>query len=231
MKSKLRNYYDVLKVSPKASPKAINAKHRALAKEYHPDVNKSKDAHEKMTMLNEAYEILSDTGKRTEYDKKLKQDLRTTSGAAVKAAPHSKPFDAEMRAQQAEQARRKAEEKMRNEEIIRTQRMAHAKKRAEEKAVQKKQEEFISALLKRSAQEEKENAVNLLKMLVRQGNARLSRNEETDEEKHHAIKVLLSLVREDNKHLQKLTEETERKQRIEEIIALVNASKEEKMVE
>jgi len=222
MKSKLRNYYDVLKVSPKASPKAINAKHRALAKEYHPDVNKSKDAHEKMTMLNEAYEVLSDTGKRTEYDKKLNKS---------KTTPQSKPFDAEMRAQQAEQARRKAEEKMRNEEIIRTQRMAHAKKRAEEKAVQKKQEEFISALLKRSAQEEKENAVNLLKMLVRQGNARLSRNEETDEEKHHAIKVLLSLVREDNAYLQKLTEETQRKQRIDEIIALVNASKEEKMVE
>ena len=222
MKSKLRNYYDVLKVSPKASPKTINAKHRALAKEYHPDINKSKDAHEKMTMLNEAYEILSDTGKRTEYDKKLNN---------IKTIPQNKPFDAEMRAQQAEQARRKAEEKMRNEQILRTQRMAQAKKRAEEKAQQKKQEEFISALLKKSAEEEKQDAVNLLKMLVRQGDSRIRRNVETDEEKQYALKVLLSLVREDNKHLQKLTEETERKQRIDEIIALVNASKEEKMVD
>lgn len=39
-----------------------------LAKQYHPDTNKEKDAREKFTQIQEAYEILSDEEKRKQYD-------------------------------------------------------------------------------------------------------------------------------------------------------------------
>jgi molecular chaperone DnaJ len=39
-----------------------------LAKKYHPDTNKEKDAREKFVQIQEAYEILSDEQKRQQYD-------------------------------------------------------------------------------------------------------------------------------------------------------------------
>lgn len=39
-----------------------------LAKKYHPDTNKEKDAREKFVQIQEAYEILSDEQKRKQYD-------------------------------------------------------------------------------------------------------------------------------------------------------------------
>ncbi|KAK6043497.1 DnaJ domain protein, partial [Cooperia oncophora] len=39
-----------------------------LAKKYHPDVNKTKEAQEKFQEISEAYEVLSDDNKRQEYD-------------------------------------------------------------------------------------------------------------------------------------------------------------------
>ena len=215
------NYYSVFNVSPTASPKEINDTHRTLAKKYHPDINSSEDAHEKMTMLNEAYEVLSDTGKREEYDKKLRQNLKTGSSGAVKAGVQRRPEDANKRAERAEQLRKKAEARLKAEESERMLRMAHAKKRAENKA-----KEAARLKMQEEADTEKEQMVDLLSMLVRKGNARLRRNLDTDEERHHAIKVLLSLVREDDAHLRRLAEEAERKQRIDEILALVKANNE-----
>ena len=39
-----------------------------MAKKYHPDVNKSPNAAKKFSQINEAYETLSDEGKRQYYD-------------------------------------------------------------------------------------------------------------------------------------------------------------------
>jgi molecular chaperone DnaJ len=39
-----------------------------LAKQYHPDTNKDKDAREKFVQIQEAYEILSDDQKKSQYD-------------------------------------------------------------------------------------------------------------------------------------------------------------------
>jgi len=68
------NYYDVFGIPPTASSEDISAAHKALAKKYHPDINESKDAHERMTILNKANEVLSDNAKRRAYDNKLKWD-------------------------------------------------------------------------------------------------------------------------------------------------------------
>lgn len=63
-----RDYYDILGVSKQASDADIKKAYRALAKKYHPDVNKEADAEDKFKEVQEAYEVLSDTQKRATYD-------------------------------------------------------------------------------------------------------------------------------------------------------------------
>lgn len=63
------DYYDELGVNKDASDKEIKLAYRRLAKKYHPDRNKSPHAEEKTKRINEAYNVLGDTNKKTEYDK------------------------------------------------------------------------------------------------------------------------------------------------------------------
>jgi len=65
---KYKDYYEILGISRTATEKEIKSAYRKLAKKYHPDVNKAKDASEKFKDVNEAYEVLSDTQKRQRYD-------------------------------------------------------------------------------------------------------------------------------------------------------------------
>lgn len=64
------NYYEVLEVSEKASKEVIEKAHKALAKKYHPDLNQDnlKEAEQKMKEINEAFEVLMDDSKRSNYD-------------------------------------------------------------------------------------------------------------------------------------------------------------------
>lgn len=63
-----RDYYDVLGIAKSASEDDIKKAYRKLAKQYHPDVNKAPDAEAKFKEINEAYEVLSDSQKRANYD-------------------------------------------------------------------------------------------------------------------------------------------------------------------
>lgn len=64
-------YYDTLGVSPTATEEEIKKSYRQLAREYHPDVNKGADAESKFKEINLAYDTLSDSLKRADYDQTL----------------------------------------------------------------------------------------------------------------------------------------------------------------
>lgn len=63
-----RDYYEVLGISKSATPAEIKSAYRKLALEWHPDKNKSPQAHEKFKEINEAYAVLSDIKKKETYD-------------------------------------------------------------------------------------------------------------------------------------------------------------------
>jgi len=68
------NYYEILGVTRQASNTEIAKAFRTLAKEYHPDMNRSPDAKAKFIVIYEAYSILKDEQKRSVYDKIIFND-------------------------------------------------------------------------------------------------------------------------------------------------------------
>jgi len=63
-----KDYYGLLDVDRNASASDVKKAYFQLAKKYHPDVNPSAEAKEKFAKINNAYETLSDDGKRRVYD-------------------------------------------------------------------------------------------------------------------------------------------------------------------
>lgn len=87
MAAQYQDYYQILQVDRKASTDDIQRAYRKLAREYHPDVNKTPDAEKKFKQISEAYEVLKDEQKRKLYDQlgsnwKDGQDFRPPPGWA-----------------------------------------------------------------------------------------------------------------------------------------------------
>ena len=61
------DYYEILEITPNASPEIIKKQFRKLSLKYHPDKNKEINS-EKFILIKEAYDILIDEDKRNIYD-------------------------------------------------------------------------------------------------------------------------------------------------------------------
>lgn len=70
------DYYEILEISRDADGNAVKKAYRKLAMQYHPDRNQGdKQAEEKFKLVNEAYQVLSDSEKRSIYDRYGKDGL------------------------------------------------------------------------------------------------------------------------------------------------------------
>lgn len=92
-----KDYYKILGVSRDADESAIKKAFRKLAKQYHPDTNNGNPEAEKMFReINEAYSVLSDEGKRKEYDESQHEDqgssVKGETQSTRKKAQASNPF-------------------------------------------------------------------------------------------------------------------------------------------
>src|SRR5271168_759062 len=70
-----KDYYDTLGVKRNADAEEVKRAYRKLARKYHPDVSKERNAEAKFKDVQEAYEVLRDSDKRAAYDQ-LGRDFR-----------------------------------------------------------------------------------------------------------------------------------------------------------
>lgn len=63
-----KDYYEILGVSKSASEAELKSAYRKLARSHHPDIDKTAGAADKFKEISEAYQVLSDPGKRKTYD-------------------------------------------------------------------------------------------------------------------------------------------------------------------
>src|SRR5208283_3478243 len=70
-----RDYYEVLGVPRNATKDEVKNAYRKMAMQYHPDRNKSPEAEERFKEISEAYAVLSDDQKRSQYDTMGKVDF------------------------------------------------------------------------------------------------------------------------------------------------------------
>jgi curved DNA-binding protein len=75
-----KDYYRIMDVDEKATAEEIKKAYKKLARRYHPDVSKEKDAEKKFKDLGEAYEVLKDPDKRREYDQLRKYGAGAGNG-------------------------------------------------------------------------------------------------------------------------------------------------------
>jgi curved DNA-binding protein CbpA len=85
------DYYTVLGVATDAPPEAIKAAFKKLALQYHPDLYKGEDAHERMRVLLLAYQTLNDPAARRQYDAQRSEHIHDGRGYRSSSSPAGRP--------------------------------------------------------------------------------------------------------------------------------------------
>ncbi|MDD9857282.1 MAG: J domain-containing protein [Gammaproteobacteria bacterium] len=99
-----KNYYEILRVAPDVDAETIKSAYRRLAQIYHPDKRTNKKfANHKFKSIGEAYAVLSDSDKRSEYDQTI--DASKEGKAKQAKAEQAKAEQAKAEQAKAEQAK------------------------------------------------------------------------------------------------------------------------------
>ena len=136
----MKNYYEILEVSPNASQVEIKKQYRFLVQAWHPDKFGSPEskakAEERLKQINEAYDVLRDSTKREEYDlQRQSSHFQKNSQNNRNEARQREQAESEKRKQE-EKNKAQAESERREQE---TREKERQRKRAE--AEQQKQDE------------------------------------------------------------------------------------------
>jgi molecular chaperone DnaJ len=87
------DYYEILGVNKDASQDDLKKAFRRLARKYHPDLNKgSKESEERFKEINEAYQVLSDPQKKTQYDQVGHADFKPGEYTEVRTPSYEDLF-------------------------------------------------------------------------------------------------------------------------------------------
>jgi curved DNA-binding protein CbpA len=86
-----KGYYAILGVPERASQLEIKKAYRRLARKYHPDRNGTSHAEDMIKKINAAYEVLSDSHKREQYDNSSFGDVAAEPAAQQQEAPVQEP--------------------------------------------------------------------------------------------------------------------------------------------
>ena len=92
----MKDYYGILEVNKNASNEIIEKAYKTLVKKYHPDLYSSvqkKEAEKKLKEINEAYNILSDSFLRSQYDLELQKEINNTQANANKLNENGKAYE------------------------------------------------------------------------------------------------------------------------------------------
>jgi curved DNA-binding protein CbpA len=89
-----KTYYQILMVDQSADQDIMGVVYRRLAQRYHPDVDPSDDARQRMTEINQAWAVLRDPEKRARYDRELSNRRdRRSSDRYIRRTPVDPPPD------------------------------------------------------------------------------------------------------------------------------------------
>ena len=83
---KMADYYEILGVPQAATDKEVKAAYRSMALQWHPDVNPDPDSTRRMQEINEAYDTLSDQGRRRSYDFRTGHPVAEPQGQGFNAS-------------------------------------------------------------------------------------------------------------------------------------------------
>lgn len=87
----MRDYYEILGVSPNSEAEVIAAAYRAMMRKYHPDISSDPKSADKARAINEAYEVLRSPLSRRNYDSKRKMRESFHSSASNEKPPPPPP--------------------------------------------------------------------------------------------------------------------------------------------